>query len=144
MNSVRKELCFDAAHRLHQYPGKCAQIHGHRYKVIVELGYVEVSDVGIGIDFGKIKGTVGNWIEENWDHKLILNWNDPLYSVLRTQGGISPEEIFLINGNPTAENMAKLLVEEIIPSNWVHLARQLMSVEVYETPTSSAKYLVKR
>lgn len=144
MNSVRKELCFDAAHRLYQYQGKCSQIHGHRYRVVVELSYTEVNEVGIGVDFGRIKETVGKWIDEWWDHKLILNWEDPLYNILREPGEIDASEMFLMKGNPTAENMAKLLAEEIIPTNWISLARQLISIEVYETPTSSAKYAVKR
>jgi 6-pyruvoyltetrahydropterin/6-carboxytetrahydropterin synthase len=153
MNSVCKELCFDAAHRLHQYQGKCSQIHGHRYRVVVELGYTEVNEVGIGVDFRMIKETVGKWIDENWDHKLILNWDDPLYHALRDFGGVDEGEMFLMRGNPTAENMAEFIAKEVIDvtaccrpraPNWGVLSKCLISVEVYETPTSSAKYVVKR
>jgi 6-pyruvoyl-tetrahydropterin synthase len=110
----------------------------------VELGYVGVNDVGLGADFVQIKETVGKWIDEVWDHKLILNWKDPIYYVLKDSGEVDESEMFLMRGNPTAENMAKLLAEEVIPKNWSSIARYLISIEVYETPTSSARHVVKR
>jgi len=143
MNSVCKELCFDAAHRLYQYSGKCSKIHGHRYRVIVKLGYLAVDEVGIGFDFGRIKSTLGEWLDQNWDHKLLLSFDDPLYRALKDSGVVDPNDIFLTGGNPTAENMAELLAEEVA-TIWPEIAERLISIKVYETPTSSAEYVVKR
>jgi len=143
MKSVCKELCFDAAHRLYGYDGKCSRIHGHRYRVAVRLQYYAVDEVGIGFDFGRIKSTLGKWIDENWDHKFFICHDDPLYEALTDAGGIDPEDIILMAGNPTAENMAEFMAEVVVPI-WPEIRERLISITIYETPTSSAEYGVDK
>ena len=42
---------FAAAHTLRNYPGNCSQMHGHNWKVEVEVTATELDDVGMGLDF---------------------------------------------------------------------------------------------
>jgi 6-pyruvoyltetrahydropterin/6-carboxytetrahydropterin synthase len=138
MNKVVKEVAFDAAHRLFGYPGKCANIHGHRYRVLVALNYREVRDDGLSIDFSRISDSVGKWISENWDHKLLLNSEDPLGKYLVDTSLCTVSSIFSFEKNPTAEVLAEYLVKVVIPYQWPYLGHILHSISVYETPTCCA------
>ncbi len=135
MNKVVKEITFDAAHRLFGYQGKCANIHGHRYRVLVALNYKEVRDDGLSVDFSRIRDSVGKWISENWDHKLLLSSNDPLGRHLVDSNMCTESSIFSFEKNPTAEVLAEYLVSVVIPYQWPYLGHILHSVSVYETPT---------
>ncbi len=54
------------------------------------------------VDFGVIRERVGRWIHDHWDHRMILARDDPLADLLRGAG----EPLFLLDGPPTAENLA--------------------------------------
>ena len=65
---VSKEFTFDAAHHLHEYEGKCKNLHGHTYRVIFGLsGFVDAR--GLMIDFGDIKDIWKSEIEIYLDHR---------------------------------------------------------------------------
>lgn len=105
--TVTRRFKFDAAHRLRDYDGPCSNIHGHSYVVEVEVEAVRalgcLDELGMVIDFSQLKKTVGKWIDDNWDHALLLDREDAV--IIDT--GL---KIFWFDGNPTAENMAKRLV----------------------------------
>jgi 6-pyruvoyltetrahydropterin/6-carboxytetrahydropterin synthase len=136
MFKITKEIEWSAAHRLLDYNGICNRLHGHSYKAV----FTFVSDVldkdGMVIDFTYIKKVVSNWINQHWDHMLILNMGDPIIEILNKdpqyRGWIYP-----MQGNPTAEHMAQFLFynfqSEFYPV-------KLISVEVFEGPKSSAIY----
>jgi len=96
------------------YQGACGKIHGHTYRVEITVGQkgLELPESGMLLDFARFS-EVGDWIIENWDHALLLNPQDPLVPVLKVYGQKVWAEI-----EPTAENMAKYLLEEIVPSIW--------------------------
>ena len=83
------------------------------------------------LDFGEFKKTIGLWIEENIDHRMILSRNDPLAAVLRTMN----EPMFLLDGNPTAENLAKLLFDKAAEFGF-----PVVSVTFGETEKCFAEY----
>ena len=61
--SVTKVFTFDAAHYLEDYDGPCARMHGHTYRLEVELGtsdrdVVEITDDGMVTYFSRIKQLV--------------------------------------------------------------------------------------
>jgi 6-pyruvoyltetrahydropterin/6-carboxytetrahydropterin synthase len=125
MYSIAKELTFDSAHKLPLYEGKCENLHGHTYRVLVEVAapmlLVKGPCRGMVADFGLLKEV----ITERFDHKY-LNEIHPF----------SDEYC-----PPTAENLAQeiyKLIQEL-------LLRQendaiCVSVVVWETPTSMATY----
>ncbi len=57
------------------------------------------------VDFGEIKRQVQRWIDENLDHNMLLRRDDPLLPALRECG----ERFFVMDENPTAENIARLI-----------------------------------
>lgn len=67
------------AHRQHKHDGHCRFVHGHNWTF--EITFAGVRDQrdenGFVVDFGKL-GPVKDWINERFDHALILNHDDPL------------------------------------------------------------------
>jgi 6-pyruvoyltetrahydropterin/6-carboxytetrahydropterin synthase len=87
-------LDFASAHSLRGYPGDCANLHGHNWKIEVEIVGQELNDIGMIIDFKQIKKHAKEVVKE-LDHKFL---NDIEY--FKTV-------------NPTAENIAQYLFRQI-------------------------------
>jgi len=138
--SVTKRIEFDAAHRLSDYDGKCANLHGHRYAVEFTYSSTELDDIGFVIDFGYIKRTVGEWLDSEWDHKSILK--EGSFGIMG-QDFIVVDEVALMKQNPTAENMAAHLYgiayQYLVDAELTGRV-ELDKVRVYETPTSWAEF----
>jgi 6-pyruvoyltetrahydropterin/6-carboxytetrahydropterin synthase len=106
-------LEIDAGHRVYGHEGKCAHVHGHRYKFEIHATATELDIVGRVIDFSIIKEKIGQWLDDNWDHGMILWVSDPV-----SQEWISPvtylygHKYFLLPYNPTAENLADFLLDK--------------------------------
>lgn len=96
------------------HESKCRHLHGHNYIAFVTVEANELDGLGRVIDFSVIKELVGNWIDLNWDHGFILNFEDKeTRKLLRDfiPDGKEPQKVYLLPGNPTAENIAKHLME---------------------------------
>jgi 6-pyruvoyltetrahydropterin/6-carboxytetrahydropterin synthase len=131
---VTKELHFCYGHRLMDYDGKCMHPHGHNGKASIELASQKLDKRGMVIDFNEIKETIQSWIDEALDHKMILRKDDPLVSVLTKL----KEPVFLMDENPTAENIAKLIFEYTKRKDF-----PVVRIQFWETPSSSAIYQEK-
>ena len=107
MFRVAREIEFCYGHRLLNYDGKCKYLHGHNGKAVIVLEGEKLDDRGMVVDFSDIKKHVSSWIDANLDHRMILNRADPAAKFLLQQG----EPLFLIDENPTAENIAKLIYD---------------------------------
>jgi 6-pyruvoyltetrahydropterin/6-carboxytetrahydropterin synthase len=129
--TVTKQIHFCYGHRLLNYDGNCRWLHGHNGLVEIELAAETLDEQGMVYDFTTIKRILKTWIDENLDHKMILNRDDPLVQTLQEHG----EPLYLLDENPTAEAIARLIYEES--------ARQgfpVVEVRLWETPTSWAAY----
>ena len=129
-HSVSKFIDFCYGHRIPGHGGRCRHLHGHGARVeIVCTGPLD--DLGMVVDFGDIKRIIEAWILEHWDHRVILQRDDPLAGVLADQG----EPLFILDGPTTAENLAGHLFG---------VARDaglpVSAVRFWETPDSSALY----
>ena len=109
MYRVIREIRFSYGHRLIEHPGKCANLHGHNARVKIELSSEKLNPHGMVMDFYEIKETIGSWIKENLDHRMILSEKDPLAPVLQKAG----DPVVVIKENPTAEALAKWIFEEV-------------------------------
>lgn len=107
MFRVTQEIEFCYGHRLLNYDGKCKNLHGHNGKAVIVLEAETLDRRGMLVDFSDIKRHVAGWIDANLDHRMILNEADPVVPMLQEQG----EPLFLIDANPTAENIAKLIYD---------------------------------
>ena len=83
------------------------------------------------IDFSDIKRVVSNWIDDNLDHRMILHRDDPAVSALEKLG----EPMYLIDTNPTAENIAKLIFD-----NAKSQGIPIVQARLWETPRCFATY----
>ena len=131
MFKVTKRIEFCYGHRLLQYEGKCRHLHGHNGVVEVDLRADALDGRGMVSDFTEVKRALKSWIDETLDHRMLLRKDDPFASVLKQQG----EPFFLMDENPTAESIAKLIYH--------HACTQglpVLEVRVWETPTSCATY----
>lgn len=105
-------LKFETAHILGVgYEGKCKNIHGHNYKVRVEMTAAELDRFGMVADFSLLK-PVQQWLDEHFDHALLLNGYDLIHqelgAVLRDDFGL---KVQFIDGNPTAEVLADVILD---------------------------------
>ena len=107
MFRVSKEIHFCYGHRLLNHGGKCRHLHGHNGKAVITLETDRLDALGMVVDFSQIKRVVNTWIDETLDHRMLLHKDDPVLSYLRQQG----EPVFVMDVNPTAENIAQLIFD---------------------------------
>jgi 6-pyruvoyltetrahydropterin/6-carboxytetrahydropterin synthase len=105
--SCTRRIQFCAGHRVTGHEGKCAHLHGHNYVAFItaEGG---LDRLGRVIDFSVLKGVVGGWIEEHWDHGMIL-WSGDELARGAMAGMDDDAKVFIMPTIPTAENMAQFL-----------------------------------
>jgi 6-pyruvoyltetrahydropterin/6-carboxytetrahydropterin synthase len=131
MYLVSREIDFCYGHRLLQYDGKCKYLHGHNGRAIISLAAEQLDPLGMVIDFTDIKRVVSGWIDQNLDHRMILHREDPIVPVLQGLG----EPLYLIDANPTAENIARLIYECAAEHGF-----PITEVKLWETPNCYATY----
>ena len=128
---VAKEINFCYGHRLLNYSGKCRNLHGHNGKAEIQIAAAKLDSRGMVRDFTEIKHILHTWIDQNLDHRMLLNKKDRLIPFLKKSG----EPLYLLDANPTAENIAKLIYEEAQKKGL-----PVTAVTLWETPNSNATY----
>ncbi|URZ14277.1 6-carboxytetrahydropterin synthase QueD [Clostridium felsineum] len=133
MYIVKIENSFDSAHFLSNYDGKCANIHGHRWKIEVEIQAKTLINDMVE-DFTILKKKIKEVIDF-YDHALIIEKNtlrELTYNCLIEDGF----RIIELPFRPTAENFSKFFFDEIERLNY-----DVRKITVYETPNNSASYV---
>lgn len=111
---------FGSAHSLRHYPGDCARLHGHNWKVEVEVVSHMLNELGIAIDFKAVKQAARDVCGE-LDHRY-LNEIPPFDTL-----------------NPTAENIAGYLYQRIGEKlNSEHV--QVYAITLWETDNACVRY----
>ncbi len=131
MFRVTRQIDFCYGHRLLNYDGKCKHLHGHNGRAVIAIEAPELDHRGMVLDFSDIKRVVSNWIDENLDHRMLLNRNDPAVPALEAMG----EPMFLMDANPTAENIAKLIFDFTAAQGF-----PIVECRLWETPNCFATY----
>ncbi|MFM9058659.1 MAG: 6-pyruvoyl trahydropterin synthase family protein [Planctomycetaceae bacterium] len=135
-----RQLKFCAGHRLHGHEGRCAFFHGHNYRVDVEVvaegGGTDVDAVGRVVDFSLIKSRMLGWLDEHWDHAFLVFDEDA--NALAAVRMVEPTKYFVMPWNPTAENMARYLLEVVAPRVLGDLGVVARRVAVWETDEACA------
>ena len=131
MYSVTRLIYFCYGHRLLDYSGKCRHPHGHNGKIEITIQKDSLDALGMVMDFEEIKEKVQRWVDSELDHKMLLNTRDPLAKILQDLG----EPVVLMKGNPTAENIARLIY------NYAKSRKlPVACVRLWETVNSYAEY----
>ena len=128
-SSVTKIMNFEYGHRILNHPGKCKRLHGHSGKVEFTLWGEVDKETGMVIDFGDINSTVGDYLKNTLDHRTILQEGDSLIENLPS------EDIIIIKGPPTAENISLLILEQSSPL----FPNKQIKVHLWETEDSFAE-----
>ena len=141
MYRLKTSAAFDSAHFLSGYNGKCANIHGHRWKIEVEIESAELitdgEKRGMIIDFGDLKKAVRS-LADDFDHALIYESGSLRPATIEA---LNEEQFRLIEVpfRPTAENFACFFCGKLTAQGL-----PVTSVTVYETPDNCAVYEVER
>lgn len=140
MITCQRRIQFCAGHRVMGHENKCANIHGHNYTAWIYATAPDLDKLGRVIDFSVIKKEVGEWIETNWDHTfLVYALDQSVIDALVMVNG-KTKVPFIMNENPTAENMARYLcgkANDLLRPYGIDVIR----VDIEETPNCHATYL---
>lgn len=120
MLKVCRIFRFEAAHNLPNHSGKCQFLHGHSYKLEVEVvgGFHQSGpETGMVIDFQKLDSTVKMFVVNKYDHNLLNEFYE----------------------NPTAEIMVYKIVE-LLDEPFKNLGVKLLRVRLWETENSYAEW----
>lgn len=137
MYSITTEQSFDAAHFLWGYQGKCGNIHGHRWRVLVEVSSEQLREDrqqrGMCEDFGNLKQDLLEEVEK-LDHTFIIETGSLKTQTLQAlqDEGFS---IVSLEFRPTAENFAKYFYDRMKAHGYA-----VSRVQVFETPNNCAIY----
>lgn len=125
------EVEFDAAHRLSFHEGKCANLHGHRWKVEIMLGKEPFENMVV--DFGDVK----ECIKDEFDHKVLVYIGD--YRLLEATERF---ERTVLDFETTAENIAEYIKKKLFAKFFAREKPETLvgiEVTVYETPNNFAR-----
>ncbi len=139
--AIRK-FTFDSGHRVYKHESKCANLHGHTYKLLVHAESPELDSLGRVIDFSVIKEKFHNWLEQNWDHGFLWSFEDNLCRELFTVQFLEMKN-FKCSFNPTAENMAKFLLTTVGPMLMHGTEVTITRIELWETENCHVDVFLK-
>ena len=139
MYKIRIEESFDSAHFLAGYDGKCGNLHGHRWRVLLtvqsETLREDQQQKGMCVDFAELKKDLRTELDA-LDHVLIIEQGSLRESTMKA---LQEEKFQVVEMpfRPTAENFARYFYELFTLKGY-----PVAKVEVYETPNNSAVYFV--
>ncbi len=137
MYGLKTEASFDSAHFLTDYYGKCENLHGHRWRVVVYLGQEQLQEEGtmrdMVLDFGVFKREV-RALADALDHTFLVE-----------EGSLKPQTLAALESEgfsltvlpfrTTAENLARWFFDQLAQKGL-----PVIQVDCYETPNNCAIY----
>lgn len=139
MYQLTTEHSFDSAHFLAGYDGKCGNLHGHRWRVLLTMQSETLREdqqqKGMCVDFAELKKDLRTELDA-LDHVLIIEQGSLRESTMKA---LQEEKFQVVEMpfRPTAENFARYFYELFTLKGY-----PVAKVEVYETPNNSAVYFV--
>lgn len=136
---LKNEIQFDTAHYLSGYEGKCSNIHGHRYRLVVELASETLHESGqqrgMVADFSEVKNLLKT-IADQYDHKLLIEDNEDGRTVVAQLAQLPNQfVVVMVPYRPTAEEMSRAIYQQIKAAGF-----PVYGVELFETPVNSCIY----
>ncbi len=125
MFEVEVDETFAAGHALRHYRGKCENVHGHNWRVMVTFTGDSVDKAGMLVDFVEVKKSM-NKVIDYLDHQFI---ND-----------LKPFDEL----SPSAENIAKFFYDQMtsdLAATPSDVACKISRVKIWETDDASATYI---
>lgn len=131
MHTITKEVYFCYGHRLLNHPGKCRHLHGHSVKAAISVSHADLNAQGMVCDFADIREAVEVFIDQQLDHNLLLQKEDPLIPLLVAQN----ERFLALDEPPTAEVLSKMIFDYLKSQGF-----QVTQVTLWETASANACY----
>lgn len=140
MHQLSKLIHTETGHRLTNYKGRCAHLHGHSYKWEVTVTGPN-GDNGMVMDFKELKKILNETID-TLDHAFVMHDKDPIYlangfggvlELFKATDGSNPR-LHIVDFNPTVENLVGWqfdLIQELMPPG-INLTR----IKCWETVNS--------
>lgn len=165
MITITREIQVDMGHRIQLHKSKCKNIHGHRYVIQATLEGPLIKDgpeKGMVKDFGFLKNYMMAVIHDRYDHKLILEDNDPFVDILLGGNGLTAYKVpgalgdtsfvgrpgallCLISAPPTAEILAQhwaIELDKALKEGHYESQFKLVKLVVYETPNCMVEHIL--
>ncbi|AWX15107.1 6-carboxytetrahydropterin synthase QueD [Mergibacter septicus] len=139
MIKISKEFSFDMAHLLDGHDGKCQNLHGHTYKLQVELtGKLHTTGAkrGMVMDFSDVKKAVKELIIDQLDHAFIYDKFSERECKIAQLLESMQLKTFALETRTTAEEMARFIFNQLKTKANLPIS----SVRLWETPTSYCEY----
>jgi len=118
---IEVSAAFEAAHFIDGYEGKCARLHGHNWEVVAVVRGEQLDKLGMLIDFKILKAELKKVLDE-FDHRFLN------------------ELATFAEENPTAENLARKIFQQLATSKIFSGSTKLYAVKVHESPSSCVTY----
>ena len=133
MMKIAKEFRWEMGHRLKFHKGKCINLHGHSYKMMVEFSG-EIDGNGMVLDYYDVKEIIAPIVEELDHGFLVYEQDKELVEILKKLNS----KHTVVNFESTAENLCKYFLKKIsekeLPKNIDGI-----SVKVFETENTYAE-----
>lgn len=138
---ISKEFMFETAHVLDNHEGKCKNIHGHSYKLVITVmgepkPHESGSDAGMVIDFSLLKKIVKEEVVDKYDHALVLK-DDSRFKGIEAHN----DKTIYVPYHPTCENLLVDMVTSI--ERQLPHGAQLVYAKLNETATSYSEWFLE-
>jgi 6-pyruvoyltetrahydropterin/6-carboxytetrahydropterin synthase len=127
------DICM--GHRVVGHEGKCKNLHGHNYRFHFTIEADKLDEVGRVLDFSVIKSTLCEWLEQEWDHRMMIWAKDSNVHLIADMD----ETTVVVHFNPTAENIAEYFIKTVAPSLLLGTGAKLISIKIEETRKCSVE-----
>lgn len=139
MYRVEKRVTVPFGHRLSKHDGRCSSIHGHNMVILVGIKSSMLNSNDMVIDFSKLKSMITEIVDE-WDHCLLLNEVDDIYSKTWEDVGT---RCIKFPFDPTAEKLTEVLFNTLTDKFFIHMENVCVDyVTIYENENSKATYML--
>lgn len=135
---VTKTVSFDAAHLLTGHGGQCKNLHGHTYKVVVELGNTPPLDgqpKDMVMDFKELKHVLQEEVVACCDHAFLYDVTSAVEADIAATLQKHGLRTYALTYRSTSENLAQHFFEKLRKRGL-----PVVAVSISETPESCATY----
>ena len=129
---IAKEFRWEMGHRLRFHEGKCKNLHGHSYKLLVEIEG-DLEGFGMVMDYYDMKKIIGPIVDE-LDHAFLVNKDDK--ELIKSLEKMNSDKV-VVEFETTAENICGYFLDKIKKSDLPSNVKKI-KVMVYETENTYA------
>jgi 6-pyruvoyltetrahydropterin/6-carboxytetrahydropterin synthase len=137
---ISKEFRWEMGHRIPEHDGLCRNIHGHSYKMIVEVAG-DIKNNGMIIDFYDL-GLIVKPVLDELDHSFLCERRD---EVMIEFLKVNKMKYCITDFSSTVENictyLAEVFLSKIDRTKYPNI--KSLTVKIFETPNSYAEHSVE-